>query len=281
MAISIATNVDSASALRFLDKTSRNISRSVTRLSSGLRINADADDSSGLAISEQLKSLVRGLAQAQRNGQDGISMTQVAEGALGEIHGALIRMRELAMQSANASQNDTTRGFIGVEYESLKSEIDRIANAADFNGIKLLSTTSGITFQVGAGANATENSITVAMLDVNTSSLGAGASTTTLSGSTVSTLGNSLEAISTIDQAITDISNARSNIGASQNRLQLALDTVSNARENLIAVNSRIRDVDVATESSDFTRTQILSQAAVSVVAQANQLPGMGLKLIG
>jgi len=280
MAITLATNVDTASVLRNLDKTQRLVSLNIQKLSSGLRITKAGDDAAGLAISEQLKGLIRGFAQAQRNGQDGISMTQVAEGALNEIHGALIRMRELAVQSANGTNSDTTRSFIHQEYSALRSEIDRISNSTDFNGSKLLNTSANFSFQVGAFALTSENSISVSMLDMNTTALGGSVVGTSLAGTSVSTLGVALEAISSIDQAITDISTQRGRLGAAQNRLTLAIDNLASSRENLLAANSRVRDVDVATETSEFTRNQILGQAGVSVLAQANQLPSVGLSLL-
>ena len=281
MAISLATNVDTASVLRNLDKTQRQISGNIQRLSAGLRITKAGDDAAGLAISEQLKALVRGFAQAQRNGSDGISMTQVAEGALNEIHGALIRMRELAVQSANGTNSTTTRSFIDQEYQALKSEIDRIANATDFNGQKLLNTSTQFMFQIGAFAVTAENTISVSMLDMNISALGGSvAGATTLAGTTVSTMTAALNSISSIDQAVTDISTQRGRLGAAQNRLTLAIDNVASTRENLLAANSRVRDVDIATETSEFTRNQILGQAGVSVLAQANQLPSVGLSLL-
>ena len=281
MAISLVTNVDTATVLRNLDKTQRSVSGNIQRLSSGLRITKAADDAAGLAISEGLKGVVRGLAQANRNGQDGISMIQVAEGALNEIHAALLRMRELAVQSANGSQNTTTRTHIDAEYQALRSEIDRISNATDFNSQKLLNTNQSFTFQIGAFALTTENTIKVSIADMNTSALGGTvANSTTLAGTTVSTATQALFAISSIDQAITDVSTQRGKIGAAQNRLTFAIDNLSSARENLLAANSRIRDVDVATETSEFTRNQILAQAGVSVLAQANQIPSLGLSLL-
>ena len=281
MAISLVTNIDTATVLRNLDKTQRMVSGNIQRLSSGLRITKAADDAAGLAISEQMKGVIKGLAQANRNGQDGISMIQVAEGALNEIHAALLRMRELAVQSANGSQNTTTRTHIDAEYQALRSEIDRISNATDFNSQKLLNTNQSFTFQVGAYALTTENTIKVSIADMNTSALGGTvANSTTLAGTTVSTATQALFAISSIDQAITDVSTQRGRIGAAQNRLTFAIDNLSSTRENLLGANSRIRDVDVATETSEFTRNQILAQAGVSVLAQANQIPSLGLSLL-
>ena len=280
MALTLATNVDTAVVLRNLDKTQRALSSNIQRLSSGLRITKSGDDAAGLAISEQLKALIRSFAQAQRNASDGISMTQVAEGALSEIHGALIRMRELAVQAANGTYSDTVRNFIHQEYQALRSEIDRIANSTDFNGQKLLNTAAEFVFQVGAYALTSENSITVSVLDMNTTSLGGTVVGTTLAGTAVSTMAGAIESISAIDQALTDISNQRGKLGAAQNRLTLAIDNLASTRENYLAANSRIRDVDIASETSEFTRNQILNQAGVSVLSQANQLPSAGLSLL-
>ncbi|MBI4509597.1 MAG: flagellin FliC [Deltaproteobacteria bacterium] len=282
MAISLVTNVDTVSVLKNLDKTSRNLSANIGRLSSGLRINQASDDAAGLAISEQLKAQIRGLAQSQRNAQDGVSMIQVAEGALNEIHGALIRMRELAVQSANATQDSTTRGYLNNEFQALMSEIDRIANVTDFNGTKLLNTTGTFKFQVGTFACTAENQIQVTISDVNTSAIGtttfylASASVSHASGTDSGAIG-SLEAI---DSAIADISSYRGTIGAAQNRLVISIDNLASMRENMMSANSRVRDVDIASETSDFTRNQILNQAGVSVLAQANQLPQVGLSLL-
>ena len=281
MAISIQTNLDTNTVLRNLDKTQRGVSANIAHLSSGMRITRAADDAAGLAISEQFKGVVRGLAQAQRNGLDGISMIQVAEGGLNEMHSALSRMRELAVQAANATQNASTRDFINNEYQSLRGEIDRISNSTDFNSQKLLNTAQSFTFQVGAFALTTENTIRVSIADMNTSALGGTvANSTTLAGTTVSTVTQALFAISSIDRAITDVSTQRGRIGAAQNRLTFAIDNLASARENLLAANSRIRDVDVASETSEFTRNQILSQAGVAVLSQANGLPSVALQLL-
>ncbi|MBI4509593.1 MAG: flagellin FliC [Deltaproteobacteria bacterium] len=282
MAISLVTNVETVAVLRNLDKTQRGLSSNIGRLSSGLRINKAGDDAAGLAISETLKAQIRGLAQAQRNAQDGVSMIQVAEGALNEIHGALSRMRELAVQSANATQDDTTRGYLNNEFQALVSEIDRIGNVTDFNGRKLLNTTASFAFQVGVFACTAENQISVTVDDVNVSSIG---TTTYRIGSTSishasGTDSGALGSLESIDAAIQDVSTARASIGAAQNRLVIAIDNVASQRENLMASNSRIRDVDISYETSEFTRNQILNQAGVSVLAQANQLPQVGLSLL-
>ena len=281
MAVSLATNIDTQTVLRNLEKTQRGVSTSIAKLSSGLRITHAGDDAAGLALSEQLKGVVRGLAQAQRNGLDGISMIQVAEGALNEMHSALSRMRELAVQSANAIQSTTSRGFIDAEFRSLRAEIDQIADSTNFNGTKLVNTAQEFKFQIGAYALASENQIAVSMLDMSVSSLGGSvANSTTLAGTSVSTMTAALGAISSIDQAISDVSAQRGKIGAAQNRLTFAIDNLSSARENLLAANSRISDVDVAQETSDFTRGQILAQAGVSILAQSNQLPAVALQLL-
>ena len=281
MSISIMTNLDSEAATRFLHKTERATSKSLGRLSSGTRVGTAGDDSSGVAISEGLRAGIRGLAQAHRNTQDGVSMLQVAEGALNEVHGILGRMRELAVQSANGVMTDSTRLHIQAEFQSMKSELDQITNGTDFNGQKLLNTAVTLTFQTGAFAVTSENSVSITLTDSNTTSLGGTVIGTSLAGTSVSTFGQALEAISSIDQAINDVSTQRSSIGAVQNRLTFALDNISNARESLLSSRSRIADSDVANETSDLTRSQILGQAAVSVLAQASRMPTYGLQLIG
>jgi flagellin len=279
MAISLATNVDTVTVLKNLDKTQRMLSGNIGRLSSGLRINKAADDAAGLAISETLKAQIRGRTQAQRNSQDGISMIQVAEGALNEVAGALIRLRELAVQSANATNDNTTRSYLHLEFLSLKNEIDRIAKVTDFNGKALISVKTSFTFWVGANAASATNAIKVSMAGAQTKSLGV-SGTLNVSSMKVSTLSGAVASMSIIDKAIKDLSSGRAKLGAAQNRLILTVDNLASVRENLMAANSRIRDVDVATESSDYTRNQILQNAGVSVLSQANQLPQVALQLL-
>jgi len=279
MAISLVTNVESVTVLKNLEKTQRNLSNNIGRLSSGLRINRAGDDAAGLAISEQLKSTIRGLAQAQRNAQDGVSMIQVAEGALNEVHGILTRLRELSVQSANGTHDATTRGYLNDEFTALKDELHRIAKATDFNGTQLLNgTKTAFRFWVGAFSVVSTNSITVSLQTATLTALGTGASTLNLAS--IGTSDGALGAMRVVDAAIGDISRMRGKLGAAQNRLTITIDNLGSQRENLLAANSRIRDADIATETSEFTRNSILAQAGVSVLAQANQLPSVGLSLL-
>jgi flagellin len=270
MALFIQTNVASLEAQKNLGYNQAQLQVSFNRLSSGLRINSAKDDAAGLAISESLKSQIRSFTVAERNASDGISMAQTAEGALGEVHSILGRMRELAVQAANGSLTSTDRGFLQTEFSSLQSEISRIQGSARFNGRALVgSTPETITLQVGL-SNTASDQIAVTL---------GGVSLATISGTGVIVSGTSasgaLASLSTIDQAISDVSTSRSTFGASMNRLEVAQNSI------LSAANSRIRDVDVATETATLSRNQVLSQAGVSVLAQANQLPNLALNLLG
>jgi flagellin len=276
MGFSIVTNTASLNAQRNLSRTQTELGGNLARLSSGLRINNASDDAAGLAISEKLRAQIRGLGQAERNTMDGVSLIQTAEGAMNEVSGILTRMRELAVQSANGTLGSTERNFLNEEFEALTSEVDRIANVTEFNGLNLLDgTTSQIDFQVGINDTANDQ-ITASMTEMHTS---AGAlNVATLSVSTATDAGTALAAL---DTAIDAVSSGRSTLGASQNRLQITISNLGSARENLAAANSRIRDVDVAAETSAMTRNNILMQAGVSVLAQANQIPSLALSLLG
>ena len=280
MAISIVTNPASLNAQRNLNRTQGTMGRSLARLSSGLRINGASDDAAGLAISEKLKSQTRSLSQAERNANDAVSMLQTAEGAMNETSGLLIRMRELSVQSANDTVGATERSFIQSELSDLRDEVNRIAEVTEFNGTKLIDgSASSVTFQVGI-QNTTNDRISVSINDMHATALGTGAATR-LSGLDVSTITGAQTALDVLDAAITDVSAGRAEIGAVQNRLQVTIANLGTARENLSAANSRIRDVDVASESAELTKNNILMQAGVSVLAQANQQPSLALSLIG
>jgi len=280
MAISIVTNPASLNAQRNLNKTQGTMGRSLARLSSGLRINGASDDAAGLAISEKLKSQTRSIAQAERNANDAVSMLQTAEGAMNETSGLLIRMRELSVQSANDTVGSTERSFIQSELSDLRDEVNRIAEVTEFNGTKLIDgSASSVTFQVGI-QNTTNDRISVSVNDMHATALGTGA-TTRLSGLDISTITGAQTALDVLDAAITDVSAGRAEIGAVQNRLQVTIANLGTARENLSAANSRIRDVDVASESAELTKNNILMQAGVSVLAQANQQPALALSLLG
>ncbi|MBN2341426.1 MAG: flagellin FliC [Deltaproteobacteria bacterium] len=275
MGMVINTNTMSINAQRNLSKTSSSLSTSMARLSSGQRITAAKDDAAGLAISEKMKAQIRGLAQAERNANDGISLVQTAEGAMDEISGMLIRMRELAVQSANGTTDSDQKGFLNNEFGELASEISRIANSTEFNGTNLTDgSTTSVTLQVGI-KNDTDSKISVSLMDVTASGLSVDTGTETIDTAT-----NALSAIDALDTAITDLSEQRGVLGAAQNRLDSTVRNLATTRENLSASNSRIRDVDVAEESVSMTRSQILMQAGTAVLAQANGVPSMALSLI-
>lgn len=275
MALYIQTNVSSMESQKNLGYNQSQLALSFNRLSSGFRINSAKDDAAGLAISENLKSQVRSFAVAERNAGDGISMSQTAEGSLGEVHNILGRMRELAVQASNGSLTGTDRGFLQTEFSQLQSEITRIQGSAKFNGKLLLGATAAtISLQVGLDAVSSDQ-INVIL---------GGVSLGTISGSTVAlsgtTAAGALSSLSTIDSAISNVSTARSSFGAAMNRLEVAQSNIQTMRLNLSAANSRIRDVDVASETSQMSRNQVLSQAGLAVLAQANQLPQLALGLL-
>jgi flagellin len=275
MALYINTNSASEQAQKNLGANQAKLMTSFNRLSSGLRINSAKDDAAGLAISESLKSQIRSFNVAERNASDGISMAQTAEGSLGEVHDILGRMRELAVQASNGSLTSTDRGFLQTEFGSLQSEITRIQGSSKFNGKQLVgSTANTITLQVGLD-NTSSDQIAVTLGGVSLATIsGSGA---TLSGSTSA---GALAALSTIDDAISSVSTSRATFGAAMNRLEVAQSSIQTMRLNLSAANSRIRDVDVASETASLSRNQVLTQAGISVLAQANQLPQLAFGLL-
>ena len=274
MALYINTNIASEQAQKNLQGNQANLQTSFARLSSGLRINSAKDDAAGLAISESLKSQIRSFNVAERNAGDGISMAQTAEGALGEVHGILGRMRELATQAANGSMTSTDRSFLETEFDSLQTEIGRIQGSAKFNG-KVLVGASSSTIKLQVGLNDDSNDqIDVTLGGVALTSISASAS---LSGTSAS---NALAALATIDTAISSVSTSRAGFGAAMNRLEVAQSGIQTMRLNLSAANSRIRDVDVASETASLSRNQVLTQAGISVLAQANQLPQLAFGLL-
>lgn len=278
MALSILTNTASLNAQRNLSQTGRSLAANFGRLSSGMRINTAGDDAAGLAISERMKAQVRSLHQAERNANDGISLLQTAEGGMNENSGILIRMRELAMQAATGTVGDTERGHLQTEFAELTAEIDRIANVTQFNGQLLLNgDNASFDFQVGINEGGS-NVISATMVDMSADNYGA--SGTDLTALDISTAAGAQAALDVLDTAIADTSEARAGLGATQNRLQVTVANLQSARENLSAANSRIRDVDVAEESAAMTRNNILSQAGIAVLSQANQLPSMALSLL-
>ncbi len=282
MALRINYNYESISAQRNLTSTQGSFFKAIEQLSSGLRINKAADDAAGLAVSEKLKNQVRGLNQAQRNAQDGISLLQTAEGALNETHSLLGRMRELAVQSANDTLSNSDRLHIQDEVNQLLSEVDRIANSTQFNQINLLNnsgSTTNVLLHVGANkeSGTNDNEITVSLDGSDTASLGVDA----LAGAvSLTTQSGANSAISALDTAIEKISTTRGQLGAYQNRLDSMINSLGVASENAGAANSRIRDADVAKSVSEMVRTQILQQSTMAVLAQANQAPQMALQLL-
>jgi flagellin len=275
MPLVINTNVASLDAQRTLNRTQNGLNLSFQRLSSGFRINSAADDAAGLGVSESLKARIRSFRVAERNTNNAIGMTRTAEGGLGEISGIVLRMRELAVQSANGDLTSTDRSYIDTEFQLLKEEIDRVANSTEFNGIALLSgTAADITFQVGIGTTSNDT-IDVGFGGVSVSALG-------LSGISVggSTSTSAVSAIDAVDAALTSVSTTRAEFGAAQNRLGIAVTNSQTIRTNLEAANSAIRDVDIAEETSILARSQVLLQAGTSVLSQANQSPQLALSLL-
>ena len=302
MGFTIATNVSSLNAMRNLTLNQTAQSKSVERLSSGLRINRAADDAAGLAISEGLKNQISGLQVAGRNAQDGISLVQTAEGALTEVHNILNRVRDLAVQAANDTNNADSRGAIQKEVAALGEEVTRIAASTNFNGIQLLGNSdpaatdaadkdfkANLQIQVGAnGGNADLNEIKVNLTDIGAiakaMTAGRGADATAGITETVAldltTQAGASTAIVALDTYIKEVSTARADLGAQQNRLESTARSIAVSVENLSAANSRIRDTDMAQEMGNFTKSQILSSAATAMLAQANQMNSGVMQLL-
>ncbi|GAA1156405.1 flagellin [Nesterenkonia sandarakina] len=279
MGMQINTNVAALNAHRNLSNTQNDLSKSLEKLSSGLRINRAADDAAGLAISEGLRSQVNGMGVAARNAQDGISVIQTAEGALTEVHSILQRARDLTVQSGNDSNNPEARAAIQTELTALGEELGRIAEVTNFNKISLLNgTNESLTFQIGAGATSNDQ-LSVSLMDV--SAVATAIQGLTITGEDDAAATARLDAIGTIDDQISAVSSARSDLGASQNRFESAINSLNVSRENLSAAESRIRDVDMAAEMANFTRSNILSQAGTAMLAQANQANQGVLQLLG
>ncbi|KNC20028.1 flagellin [Arthrobacter sp. RIT-PI-e] len=330
MGFQINTNTAANTAYRNLSNTQNDISKSLEKLSSGLRINRAADDAAGLSIAEGLRSQVNGLGVAARNAQDGISVVQTAEGNLTEVHSILQRVRDLAVQAGNDSNNGKAREAIQTEVNSLADELTRIGDSTNFNGIPLLNRAEGndtLTFQVGAGSVAANDQITVKLVDVTAIARAIGGTVTPGTAAIPGTTGTPestdadgnvtpavdgtpgtaagqptraggldlvqatpaagttagaarLAAIATIDTQIENVSKARSDLGAVQNRFESAINSINVSQENLNAAQSRIRDTDMAKEMADFTRSNILSQAGTAMLSQANQMNQGVLQLL-
>ena len=279
MALYINTNISSITARKHLNRTQQAMNRSMERLSTGMRINRAADDASGLALSDHLRADITCLNQARRNANDGISLLQTAEGALEEISTNLIRIRELAVQAANGVLSDDRRNYIHQEFTALISDIERIADVTEFADIGLINggAAAGVDFQIGINATA-DSQITATIQDMRPDQLG---TTSLLSNQSVSTMAAALDSLAVIDEAIETVVATRSDIGAVTNQLSSAIANLETSVENLSAANTRIREVDVAAETAELTRVQILMQAGVSVLAQANSSPQYALALLG
>jgi flagellin len=276
MSLTIQTNVLSLNAQRNLNVSQAALSKSMQRLSSGLRINSAADDAAGLAISQNMNAQVTSMNQASRNANDGVSMVQTAEGSLNETSNILVRMRELATQSATGTVGSTERGYINKEFQALSSEIDRISNATEFNGTKLLNgslSTNGVTLQVGARNTTNADQINVKIGNASATGL-------SIASVDLSSASGARSALDTLDTAIQSVSSLRANLGTAQNRLTSTINNLQVAVENTSASMSRIKDVDVASESANMTRANILVQAGTSILAQANQSPQAALSLL-
>jgi len=276
MGLRINTNVASINAQRNLGSTRISMNKSLEKLSSGQRINRAGDDAAGLAISENLKAQIKGLGQAQRNAEDGVSLVQIAEGSLGEVSNILIRLRELSVQAASDTIGATERKFLNVEFEQLTSEVDRIANSTEFNRVPLLNGTGAVfDIQIGTRNDPISDRLTfdASSADVNVAALG-------LNLASVSDKISAQNSLTSIDQAIISVSGIRADFGALQNRLQSTVNNIQVSIENLASANSRVRDTDIAAETAELTKQNILMQAGTSVLSQANSSTNNALQLI-
>ena len=273
MGLRVNTNIASINAQRNLDNTTNRLAKSLQRLSSGLRITRAADDAAGLAISENFRAEVRSLGQAQRNSNDAISLLQIAEGALNETSGLLIRMRELSVQASNGTLGSSERVTLNNEFQDLGAEITRIAAVTQFNGTLVLNGASAITFQIGT-QNASSDRISVSSVDASASAIGI-TSTTNISSATAAQT-----TLDTLDSAISTVASLRATFGTVQNRLESTIRSLAVAIENTAAAESRIRDVDFASETAELTRNQVLQQAGISVLGQANVSTQSALSLL-
>jgi flagellin len=274
----INTNALSINAQRSLNKSQGLLATSMERLSSGMRINRAKDDAAGMAISEEFTSQIKGMTQAARNANDGISLVQTAEGGLVEVASMLQRMRELAVQSANGTYNQTDRTYLDDEFGQLQAEITRSADSTQFNGLDVLGSSMAIDMQIGhdSGTNFT---ITVSTIDITaTSATGVGSSTA--AAVTVSSVARANSSIAIIDNAIKNINDFRAQLGSKQNRLEHTISNLESVIENQSTARSRIQDADFASETANLTRSQILQQAGSAMLSQANQVPNNVLSLL-
>jgi len=277
--LAINTNVGSLNAQRNLVKAGRSLNSSIEKLSSGLRINSAADDAAGKAVAEGIRAQNEGFKQATENANDAISILSTAEGAYNAIADTLVRMRELAVQASNDSLTSVERGYVNTEFTQLITEITRVSDVSEFNGIKLLDGTAGagsdgaVVFQVGT-RNTGNDRIGITLADTDSTALGVVAAAT-------DTLANAQAAIATVDAAIGILATSRATLGATVNQLTAAVDNLGVTVENLSAAQSQILDTDVGMESANFTKSQVIMQAGVSMLAQANGIPSLALRLLG
>lgn len=276
----INNNINSMTTQGSLFKANRSLSTSLERLSTGLRINRASDDAAGLGVSENLRTQVRGAAQAQRNAQDGISALNIAEGAMNEMSAILQRMRELSIQASNDTLTSVERGYLDTEFQALDSEINRIATVTNYNGMKLLSGTGSTRFGdssalwIDAGSKVGNDSITVTISTLSSATL-------SIDSLSLSAQASATSAIQSLDTAINSVNTTRADVGALVNRLEHAVNNLLVSEANQASAESMIRDVDFAVESSNFTRNQILVQSSTAMLAQANVLPSAVLNLLG
>jgi flagellin len=277
MGMRITTNVASINAQRAMSTNTRDMQRSMAQISTGSRITKAGDDAAGLAISENLKSQIRSYGQATRNANDGISMIQTAEQSMGEVSNIITRLRELGIQSGSDTIGEQERSFIQKEVDSLKAEIQRVAESTTFGSRKLLDGTGGVyDIHVGTGANEKTDWISYdsSTTNVTTDNLGIG-------DLDFATKEGSRAGLAALDKAQGEVNGSRANLGAMQNRLTSTVDVINTMNENMSAANSRIRDTDVAASSSDLARNNVMLQGTTAALAQANQMPQMALKLLG
>jgi len=276
--MAINTNIASINASRNLVMTGRNLNSSIERLSSGIKINSSADDAANVAVSEGLNAQTKGFVQAQENANDAIAIISTAEGSYNTISDILTRMRELAVQSASDGLTNTERAYLDVEFTQLISEMDRVSDVAEYNGIKLLDGTAGdgaglMTFQVGT-RNTANDQITLNLNDQDSNAL-------LVNALQVDSLANGQSAIDSIDTALSTLATDRATLGSTINQLTMAVDNLGVTIENLNSAHSQILDTDVSTESARFTQNQVLMQAGVAMLSQANGVPNLALRLLG
>lgn len=280
MALTVNTNTTSLGVQKNLNRATDALATSMTRLSSGLKINSAKDDAAGLQIATRMTSQIRGQTMAIKNANDGISIAQTAEGAMQEQTNILQRMRELAVQANNSSNSDKDRDALNKEFASMSDELTRIANSTQLNGKNLLNTTATMSFQVGSNTGS-ENQISITLANLTASSLSVDSATIAISGTDTTIGGSFSAAVDAIDTALQTINTNRADLGAVQNRLTSTINNLQNINENAEAARGRVQDTDFAAETAQLTKQQTLQQASTSVLAQANQLPSAVLKLLG